>query len=58
VGERVTERLARIFREYIENYQRGYERFGFWWKLFTASMLALALIFVSFAIVLALRFLV
>jgi len=58
VGERVTERLARIFLEYIENYQRGYERFGFWWKLFTASMLALALIFVSFAIVLALRFLV
>ncbi len=58
MGERVTERLARIFREYLENYQRGSERFGFWWKLFNASMLALALIFISFAIVLALRFLV
>jgi len=58
VGEGITERLARIFREYLENYQRGYERFGFWWKLFNASMLALALIFISFAFVLALRFLV
>jgi hypothetical protein len=42
VGEGITERLARIFREYIENYQRGSERFGFWWKLFNASMLTLA----------------
>ncbi len=58
MGEGITERLTRIFREYLENYQRGSERFGFWWKLFNASMLVLALIFISFAIVLALRFLV
>ena len=58
MGERITERLAQIIREYIENYRRGSERFGFWWKLFTASMLTLALVFVSFAIILALRYLV
>jgi hypothetical protein len=58
VGEEITERLARMFREYLENYQRGSERFGFWWKLFNASMLALALIFVSFIIILALRLVV
>ena len=52
------EKIVRIFREYVENYKRGCERFGFWWKLFTASMLALSLVFVSFAVILALRFLV
>jgi len=24
------EKIVRIFREYVENYERGCERFGFW----------------------------
>ena len=56
MGAGISKKIVRIFREYVENYKRGCERFGFWWKLFTASMLALAL--VSFAVILALRFLV
>ena len=57
MGEWIS-RLVNLFREYLENYRRGCKRFGIWWKLFTASMLTLALIFVSFAVILVFRFLV
>jgi len=31
----------------------GLERFGFWWTLFTVSMVSVSLVFLLFAIVLA-----
>ena len=56
----ISGKLVRILRDYLESYRRGCEHFGFWWRLFTASMFALtlALVFVSLAVILALKFLV
>jgi len=45
------------FQEYIDSYHKGCERYGVWWKLFTFSMLAIAAVFIVFAITLVVLFL-
>ncbi len=40
------------FQEYVDYYHKGTERFGVWWKLFTFSMLAFAMVFIAVAIIL------
>ena len=45
------------FQEYIDSYHKGCERYGVWWKLFTFSMLAIAAVFIAFAITLVVLFL-
>ena len=44
-------------QEYLESYHKGCERYGVWWKLFTFSMLAIAMVFIAFAITLVVFFL-
>jgi hypothetical protein len=38
--------------KYISYYHKGTERYGLWWKFFTFSMLAVAAIFLTTAIIL------
>ena len=45
------------FQEYIDSYHKGCERYGVWWKLFTFSMLAIAAVFIAFAITLVVLYL-
>lgn len=56
--ERVSDRIVKAFQDYLANYRKGCEQFGFWWKLFTVSMLALALVLISFAMILIFRFVI
>ncbi len=50
-------KLKSYFREYIDSYHKGCERYGVWWKLFTVSMLSIAVVFIAFAITLIVLFL-
>ena len=50
-------KLKSYFQEYIDSYHKGCERYGVWWKLFTVSMLAIAAVFIAFAITLVVFFL-
>jgi hypothetical protein len=45
------------FREYIDSYHKGCERYGIWWKLFTFAMLAITGVFITSAIILIVFFL-
>ncbi len=45
------------FLEYLDSYHKGVKRYGVWWKLFTFSMLAIAAVFIVFAITLVVLFL-
>lgn len=49
--------IQSYFREYIDSYHRGMERFGVWWKVFTFSIFAIAAVLIIFAITLAIFFL-
>jgi hypothetical protein len=57
VSKKVKEKVMNIFSNFMHNYRKGCERFGFWWTLFTASMLSIAAIFILFAIILAVLYL-
>ncbi len=45
------------FKEYIDYYHKGCDRFGVWWKLFTFSMLAFSAVFIAVAIILVVLYL-
>ncbi len=33
MGETISDKVWRIIDEYIENYRRGVEKYGFYWKI-------------------------
>jgi cell division protein FtsL len=56
MGEKVSDKFWKIIDEFIENYRIGVEKFGYFWKIFYLSMIAFALIFVIFAVFLAIYY--
>ncbi len=56
MSETISDKVWKIIDEYIENYSKGVEKFGPYWKLFYVSMIAFTLIFVAFAVFLAIYF--
>ncbi|MCX6649300.1 MAG: hypothetical protein NTV61_07930 [Candidatus Bathyarchaeota archaeon] len=46
---RLLDRLRGYFIGYLESYEKGRRRFGFWWIVFTASLLIIPLVLVLFA---------
>jgi len=54
--ETISDKFWKIIDEYIENYRRGFEKYGFYWKIFYVSMIAFTLIFVLFAVFLAIYY--
>ena len=57
MGAKILVRFKEVCSEFVRNYRRGRERFGFWWTLFTVSMVSVSLVFLLFAIVLAVLYL-
>ncbi len=53
---KISEKFWKIIDEYIENYRKGVEKFGLFWKIFYVSMIAFTLIFVLFAVFLAIYY--
>lgn len=49
---------TQYFRDYLNSYRKGCERFGIWWKIFTASMIVFAITFFTVAIGLILIYLI
>ena len=49
MSEKISDKIWNIIDEYIENYRKGVEKYGFYWKIFYISMIAFTLIFVLFA---------
>jgi len=56
MDEKISDKLWKILDEYIENYRKGVVKYGFYWKIFYFSMIAFALIFVLFAVFLAIYY--
>jgi hypothetical protein len=57
MSKEILERIRKEFQEYMLSYQRGHEKFGVWWTLLTLSMLSLALVFITVALILAIFYL-
>lgn len=57
MNEKISDKFWKILDEYIENYRKGFEKYGFYWKIFYVSMIAFTLIFVLFATFLAIYYL-
>jgi hypothetical protein len=53
---KIIDKLTHYFNEYVENYKKACEKYGVWWKIFTVSMIGMALVFIIFAIFLAVYF--
>jgi cell division protein FtsL len=53
MGENISDKFWKIIDEYIDNYRKGVEKFGYYWKIFYLSMIVFALILVLFAAFLA-----
>jgi len=56
MDEKISDKLWKILDEFIENYRKGVVKYGFYWKIFYFSMIAFALIFVLFAVFLAIYY--
>ena len=54
--EKISDKVWKIIDEYIENYRKGTEKYGSYWKIFNVSMVAFILIFVLFAAFLAIYY--
>ena len=54
--ETISDKFWKIIDEYIENYRKGVEKYGFYWKIFYISMLTFTLVFVLFAAFLAIYY--
>jgi hypothetical protein len=57
MGEKIGDKIKRIYDEYIQTYHRGREKFGVWWTLLTLSMLSLSFVFFITALILIIFFL-
>ena len=57
MNEKISDKFWKILDEYMENYRKGFEKYGFYWKIFYVSMIAFTLIFVLFATFLAIYYL-
>ena len=57
MSEKISEKFWKIIDEYIENYRKGVEKYGLYWKIFYVSMIAFTLVFVVFAVFLAIYYL-
>ncbi|UCH57545.1 MAG: hypothetical protein JSV18_01085 [Candidatus Bathyarchaeota archaeon] len=53
MSRKLSERMQKILDELVQGYWKGIDRFGPWWKIFYLSMISLALVFVLFALFLA-----
>ena len=56
MSEKISEKFWKIIDEYIENYRKGVEKYGLYWKIFYVSMIVFTLIFVLFAAFLAIYY--
>ncbi len=56
MSETISDKVWRIIDEYVENYRKGVEKLGSYWKIFYVSMIAFTLIFVVFAVFLAIYY--
>ena len=56
MSETISGKFWKIINEYIENYQKGIEKYGLYWKIFYVSMIVFALIFVALAVFLAIYY--
>jgi cell division protein FtsL len=54
--EKISEKFWKIIDENIENYRKGVEKFGLYWKIFYISMISFSLIFVILALFLAILY--
>jgi len=57
MNTKLMERIKEVYSEFVRNYRMGCEHFGFWWTLFTVSMFSISLVFLQFAMVLAVLYL-
>ena len=57
MGEKIGDKIKRIYDEYTQTYHRGREKFGVWWTLLIISMLSLSLVFFTTALILIIFFL-
>jgi len=57
MGEKIGDKIKRIFDEYVQTYHKGRVKFGVWWTLLTISMLSLSLVFFTVALILVIFFL-
>ena len=57
MSREILERIRKEFQEYMASYQRGHEKFGVWWTLLTLSMLSMALVFITVALILVIFYL-
>jgi nitrogen fixation/metabolism regulation signal transduction histidine kinase len=56
MSEKISDKVWKIIDEFIENYRKGTEKYGSYWKIFYVSMIAFILIFVLFAVFLAIYY--
>ena len=56
MSEKISDKVWKIIDEFIENYRKGIEKYGPYWKIFYVSMIAFILIFVLFAVFLAIYY--
>ncbi len=56
MSEKIPDKVWKIIDEFIENYRKGIEKYGSYWKIFYVSMIAFILIFVLFAVFLAIYY--
>ncbi len=56
MSEKISDKVWKIIDEFIENYRKGIEKYGSYWKIFYVSMIAFILIFVLFAVILAIYY--
>lgn len=57
MNKKLMERIKEVYSEFVREYRRGYEHFEFLWTLFTVSMFSISLVFLLFAMVLAVLYL-
>ncbi|UCD44349.1 MAG: hypothetical protein JSV27_09490 [Candidatus Bathyarchaeota archaeon] len=53
----VIQQIKDAYVDFVKNYRMGVERFGVWWKVFTASMIGISIVLILFALILIVRYL-
>lgn len=53
----VIQQIKDAYVDFVKNYRKGVERFGVWWKVFTASMIGISIVLILFALILIVRYL-
>ena len=57
MAKKIREKASSIIDDFLQSHRKGRELFGVWWTLFTVSMLSISVVFILFAILLAVFYL-